>query len=292
MPIREFFHLIHVVDDINEANDRIGALFGTQRFRENWSDHERRWASFTMVSDMMLELIQPRHEPDDCQFALTKFHERFGQHLHSLSWYIDMEDMPALFAALRADGVRIAKPGGGLFPEGTVDPGTAMFTHPKDTGGHLEFVASQVRSSDFDPRTVAGWTPPTPDVSPLTVVGVSHFTTSALNRDKLKGFYERVLGATTLYEGEGSVFVQVGTQSIVELATPTVPGSLLDRDVAANGELPHSVTFRVADLDAAEGHATKIGVRAINRTDTTLLLDPEDMFGAVLVFAEKPPFGR
>jgi catechol 2,3-dioxygenase-like lactoylglutathione lyase family enzyme/extradiol dioxygenase family protein len=289
MPIREFFHLIHVVDDIEAANERFGALFGSAKFRENWSDLDRRWASFTMLGDMMLELIQPRHEEEDRHSALTKFHRRFGQHLHSLSWYVDKADMPALYAALRADGVRVAKAGGGLFPDDSVNPGPVMFTHPKDTGGQLEFVAVEGRAADFDPRSSAGWAPPPPEESPLTTVGVSHFTTSTRDLPRLQGFYERVLGAETLRHDDDSAFLRVGTDSLVELATPTVPGSLLERDVAANGELPHSVTFRVADLEVAERHAATVGVRSFDRTGPNLVLHPDDLFGAVLVFTEKPP---
>jgi catechol 2,3-dioxygenase-like lactoylglutathione lyase family enzyme/extradiol dioxygenase family protein len=290
MPIREFFHLIHVVDDIGEANERYGALFGSEIFSENWSDLDHRWASFTMLGDVMLELIQPRHEAEDEQFALTKFHTRFGQHLHSLSWYVDMDDMPALFGALRSDGVRVAKPGGGLFPDDTVDPGNVLFTHPKDTGGQLEFVGVTGEPLGMDPRATAGWSPTSPADSPLSAVGVSHFTTSARDLPRLAAFYARVLEAPTLHETPTSVFVRVGTESVVELATPTTPDSLLARDLDANRELPHAVTFRVDDLDTAEHHAGTVGVRTRARAGDTLVLEPDDVMGAVLAFTDQPPF--
>jgi len=286
MPIREFFHLIHVVDDIGAANERFGALFGTERFSENWSDLDHRWASFTMLGDMMLELIQPRHTEEDEQFPLTKFHTRFGQHLHSLSWYVDLEDMPQLFKAFRTEGVRVAKPGGGLFPEGTEDPGMTMFTHAKDTAGQLEFVGVQGGPLDMDPRGKKGWAMPAPQSSPLTLVGVSHFTTSTRDLRGLKSLYERVLGAEPLHDESDRAFLRVGTESVVELAAPTSPTSLLGCDVATHGELPHAVTFRVVDLDVAERHATTIGIRTLDRGQGALVLNPDDLHGAVVAFIE------
>jgi catechol 2,3-dioxygenase-like lactoylglutathione lyase family enzyme len=291
MPIREFFHLIHVVDDMPAAKERFGALFGASSFNENWSDLDRRWATFMMLGDMMMEVIEPSDAADDQQHALSKFHSRFGQHLHSLSWYVDVEDMPVLFKALLADGVRVVKPGGGFFPVDTEDPGKTIFTHPKDTAGQLEFVAVEDRPLDMDPRSAPGWSPLPPESSPLTVVGVAHITTGTLDLRKLKEFFERVLSAVTLKEDAGSAFLRVGTQSIVELAAPTGPDSLLSRDIAANGELPHRVTFRVVDLEAAELHCTNIGVRVLERTGSTLALHPDDTFGAVMAFTDTPPVG-
>ncbi len=288
MPIREFFHLIHVVDDIGAANERYGAVFSAEGYGDNWSDLDRRWASFMMLGDMMLELIQPSDAEEDSQRALSKFHRRFGQHFHSLSWYVDIEDMPALFKSFLAEGVRVAKPGGGLFPEGTEDPGQTMFTHPKDTAGQLEFVGVREGPLEMDPRHVPGWSPPPPEKSPLTLVGTSHFTTSTTNLPKLQELYERLLSATTLHEEASRAFLRVGTGSTVELAQPASPDSLLGRDVTEHGELPHAVTFRVIDLEAAERHCTAVGVRALQRKERALVLDPDDMLGAVVAFTDVP----
>ena len=219
MPIREFFHLIHVVDDIASANERFGVLFGEARFNENWSDLDRRWASFMMLGDTMVELIQPSEAAEDRDQALTKFRRRFGQHLHSLSWYVDAPDMPALFEAFLAEGVRVVKPGGGPFPEGTKDPGQTIFTHPKDTAGQMEFVGVQGGHLHFDPRSNEAWASTPPDASPLTLVGMSHFT-MGISPAELKVLYERVLSAQTLREEGSSVFLRVGSESVVELAAP------------------------------------------------------------------------
>jgi hypothetical protein len=185
--------------------------------------------------------------------------------------------------------VRVLAPGGGLIPAGTDRPGQTIFTHPKDTGGQLEFVGVQGRALAFDPRSNPSWTPRPPASSPLTLVGVSHFTTSTLDPPRLKGLYARVLSAQTLREEGGSVVLRVGDQA-VELAAPVSAGSRQGRDVAANGELPYAVTFRVADLEAAERHATAVGVRIAERAAGTLVLEPHDMCGAVVALTDMELF--
>src|SRR5262249_34104181 len=154
--------------------------------------------------------------------------------------------------------------------------GTFFFTHPKDTGGQLEFVGVEGAPLGMDPRADADWSPPAPSESPLTLVGVSHFTTGARDLDRLESFYAPALDAPPLHRTPTSVFVRVGTESIVELAAPDGQDSLLARDVEANGELPHGVTFLVEDLDAAERHAGSVGVRARSRSGDTLVLEPDD----------------
>ena len=74
---------------------------------------------------------------------------------------------------------------------------------------------------------------------------------------------------------------------MIELAQPVSEGSRLAADLAAHGELPHSATFRVRDLAAAEHHVEKVGVRVAERDSTPLTLEPADCFGAVWSFTER-----
>ena len=84
-----------------------------------------------------------------------------------------------------------------------------------------------------------------------------------------------------------SVFMFVGNETVVELARPTTTDSLLARDLAENGELPHAVTFKVLDLEAAERHVEKVGTRIVDRSGDTLTLDPDDTFEAVYTFTDR-----
>ena len=82
-----------------------------------------------------------------------------------------------------------------------------------------------------------------------------------------------------------SVFVVVGSETVVELARPTSPTGRLADDLASNGELPHACIFRVRDLDAVERHMADVGVGVAERAGDTLTLNPADCFNALYRFA-------
>lgn len=291
MALQEFFHLIHVVNNEDEVDAFYDALFSPLRFRtKGWADNEKRWASLSMVSDLMLEVIEPSGEPADQHMPLTKFRTRFGQHYHSFAWYVDPAEIAPIFHRLRAEGVRIAKPGGGLFPEGDVELGNTIFTYPKDTFGQIEFEGKAGYWETGDPRFQSGWTTAPWAEGPLGIVRLSHMTTVVRDLAKARAFYEGPLEGKVFHTdssgGADRAFVLVGTDTVIELAQPTSEASRLAADLAANGELPHSATFQVADLDAVEKHAGTIGVRVADRSDGTLTLDPDDTFNAVWSFRE------
>lgn len=293
MPIREFFHLIHVVDDHGEANAWYDRVFKPQRFIEkNWSDVEKRWASLAMIGNFMIEVIEPGSAPEDAAMPLGRFRARFGQHFHSLAWYVDADDVRPLFDELRAHGVRIAKPGGGMFPDRDVDPGPTIFTHPKDAFGQLEFVALDAFWHERDPRFAANWSPSFWwDDHPLGIERVAYFTTIVRDVEKARHLYEGPIGGRLLHAeasaGAERGFVFVGSDSIVQLAKPTVDDSLLALDLAENGELPHGCTFKVVDLEAAERHIEKVGVGVADRSGDGFTLEPADCFGAVYAFTSR-----
>ncbi len=115
--IREFFHLIHIVDDEDEVDAFYDRLFAPERFRaKHFLDSEKRWASLSMVSDLMLEVIEPSAEEADLGMPLSRFRTRFGQHFHSLAWYVDPASVKPLFDRIRAQGVRVAEAGRGHVP--------------------------------------------------------------------------------------------------------------------------------------------------------------------------------
>jgi hypothetical protein len=293
MPIREFFHLIHIVDNEDEVDAWYREVFSPRTFMQNnWLDAEKRWASLSMVGDLMIEVIEPSGEPGDQGMALSKFRNRFGQHYHSLAWYVDADDIKPLFDRLRARGVRVAKPGGGMFPDGDIDPGNTIFTHPKDTFGQLEFEGLADHWRRSDPRFSEGWsTAYWRDEHPLGIVRASHLTTLVNDLDRARDLYEGSLDATVFHtestpEGE-SLFLTVGADCVVELLRPRSADSLAGRDLASNGELPHACTFAVRDLDAAERHVDKLGIGVVDRTPDAFTLNPADAFGAVYSFTER-----
>ena len=293
MPIREFFHLIHVIEDEDEVDAWYQAVFSPQIFQpKGWAESEKRWASLGVISDTVIEVLQPSSATEDGGMPLTRFAARFGQHFHSLAWYIDIEDVRPLFRRVRAAGIRVAKPGGGMFPEGDVDPGITIFTHPKDTAGQVEFEGLRDHWKQKDPRLQPGWSADWwRDEHPLGIVRTSHLTTVVSDLDRARQVYVDVFGGQLVHEEKSEVaesaFVALGRNTIVELAHPTTPGSRLAGDLAAHGELPHACTFRVGDLEAAERHLDKVGVGVADRSGETITLDPADCFNAVYAFTTR-----
>jgi hypothetical protein len=290
--IQEFFHLIHVVNDEDEVDRFYDRLFAPDRFApKHWSDGEKRWASLSMVSDLVLEVIEPSRSEADVNSPLAKFRRRFGQHFHSFAWYVDPADVRSISESLRASGVRVAKSGGGLLTEGDVHPGNTIYTHPKDTFGQLEFEGKGDHWRGRDPRFQPGWTLAPWRRGPLGIERLSHMTTVVQNLDRARRFYEETLGGNAFLEEASasatSAYVLVGVDTVIELAQPLSEGSRLAADLAAYGELPHSATLRVADLAAAEAHVEKIGIGVAERGSHSLTLDPADCFGAVWCFTER-----
>jgi catechol 2,3-dioxygenase-like lactoylglutathione lyase family enzyme len=290
--IQEFFHLVHIVDDEDAVDPFYDRLFAPQRFTEkHWMEGEKRWASLSMVSDLMLEVIEPSGEASDAHMPLSKFRIRHGQHFHSLSWYLDPAEVKAVFDQLRAAGVRVAKPGGGVFPEGDVDPGNTIFTHPKDTFGQLEFEGKRDHWEGRDPRFQPGWSTDRWRDGPLGIERLSHMTTVVRDLDRARSFYADVLGGVVLSEETSAdarhAFVLVGPDTIVDLAEPAAAGTRLAADLAEHGELPHSASFRVRDLAAAEKHVASLGIAVAERGADTIMLDPADCFGALWVLTER-----
>jgi extradiol dioxygenase family protein len=287
--IQEFFHLIHVVNDEDEVDAFYDRLFAPDRFfPRHWSDGEKRWASLSMVSDLMLEVIEPSRAEADVNSPLARFRRRFGQHFHSFAWYVDSDDVRWISERLRAAGIRVAKSGGGLLAEGDVHPGNTIYTHPKDTFGQLEFEGKGDHWGQRDPRFQPGWTPAP---GPLGIERLSHMTTVVQDLDRARRFYEETIGGVTFMEETSptarSAYVMVGFDTVIELAQPFSEGSRLAADLAANGELPHSATLRVRDLTAVESHIERVGIRAAERRPDSLTLEPADCFGAVWCFTER-----
>jgi extradiol dioxygenase family protein len=289
--ILSFFHLIHIVDDEDEVDAFYGELFAPQTFSaKHWMEREKRWAALWMVSDLVLEVVEPSAAETDREMPLSKFLHRHGQHFHSFAWYVDPPSVRPLFDRLLREGVRIAKPGGGIYAEGE-SPGDTIFTHPKDTFGQIEFQGLNGHWKGLDPRFQAGWTTQPWREGPLGIERLSHMTTVVRDLEAASRIYEEVLGGKVFHEersaAKRSAFALLGTDTVIELAQPSDDASRLATDLAGHGELPHSATFLVRDLDSVERHASKVGVGIVDRDKSELTLDPADCFGAVWCFTDR-----
>jgi catechol 2,3-dioxygenase-like lactoylglutathione lyase family enzyme len=284
MPIRELFHFMQIVDDFDAAQSFYDSLLTPQTYMpKSWSDFDKRWASLGVVGpDFVLEIMEPSALPEDQNLPLPKFHNRHGQHWHSFSWYVDAADMPALIERLRGYGVRVLTP----YPSEEAVPRT-IFTHPKDTFGQLELQAFE-GDGRWDPRFSEGVSTEPWASGPLGLLRASHLTTGVSDLERARDFYTTCLEAEVFHTSSGpdrdSVFALVGNETVVELARPKTEDSLLGRDIAEHGELPHAATFTVADIDAATRHLEELGLRVNRSDDETIVLDPAQALGAVIAF--------
>jgi catechol 2,3-dioxygenase-like lactoylglutathione lyase family enzyme len=284
MPIRELFHFMQIVDDFDGAQSFYDSLLTPETYMaKSWSDFDKRWASLGVVGpDFVLEIMEPSTLEEDQGFALPKFHGRHGQHWHSFSWYVDAADMPALIERLGSHGVRVLTP----YPSEEAVPRT-IFTHPKDSFGQLEIQGFQ-GDERRDPRFTHGVATDRWSDGPLGLLRASHLTTVVSDLDRAQDFYATCLEATVFHSSSAadrdSVFVMVGTDTVVELAKPKSEDSALGQDLVQHGELPHAATFAVSDLDAATRHIEGLGLRVNHVGDETIVLDPAQAFGAVIGF--------
>jgi catechol 2,3-dioxygenase-like lactoylglutathione lyase family enzyme len=250
----------------------------------HYSELEMRDASIVVVGHVPLEPMATVDRPGAERTPVGRFRAKIGPHLHSVAWYVDGPE--ELHRSMVDQGVRVVSDGG--LPVGAPGTSGALYTHPRDTSTQLEFFAGPRLG---DPRIEPGW-----DASwwatshPLGITGLSHVTVVVGDLGRATAFYTDGLGGRLVAERESELtgtkdaFVAIGTDTVVALSTPTTADSLAGRDHARHGDILHSLTFRVADLDRAEAHLGAHGVGSAARDDTTLIADPTATYGAVLGF--------
>lgn len=287
MAIGKLFHIIHITDDLAGLDAWYDEVFAPQRgFLDNhYLDSEKRDASLIVIGDAVVEPLAPAFRIEGWDISpIGKFYRRFGKHWHSIAWYSD--DTGAIWDGLKQAGVRVYVNGGFVASERPTDE--AIMTHPKDTIAQLEFMK---RPAGFDTRFNDGFDPRWwAENHPLTLEYLG--STSVVTRDlgRAKDIYIQALGGTLLQEvdvpltGTRSAFVLLG-DTVVELAQPTGAG-LAAVDLAENGEIHHSATWKVRDLAAAQRHLESNNVKIVDGDGHTLIADPQTTHGAPMRFTD------
>jgi catechol 2,3-dioxygenase-like lactoylglutathione lyase family enzyme len=285
--IGTLFHIIHITGDLAELDAWYDDVFACTRgfLDQHYLDVEKRDASLVVIGNAVVEPLAPSFHVDGWDtLPIGKFYNRFGQHWHSIAWYSD--DTGAIWENLRQAGVRVFLNGG--LPAERRPADEAIMTHPRDTVAQLEFMRGPVHfDTRFQPGHDPGWWAAS---HPLTLEYLH--STAVVTRDlgRAKRVYVDALGGTLLAETESkltgthSAFVLVG-DTIVELAEPTGDG-LAAADLERNGEIHHSATWKVRDLDAAARHLGSRGVSVLDRDAHTLLADPATTHGAPMRFTD------
>ncbi len=284
--IGKLFHLTHVVDDLEAVDKWYDDVFSVTRFYNGYEELAGRNASLIAIGDVIMEPMMPaRVEPLKNQ-SVKKFHDRFGQHFHSIAWYVD--DVEAISARLDEEGLRLYN----ILGKAVTPPykTAAIWTHPKQTHGQLEFALS----GDYiaDPRLESDWSNEPWRQHPLGIERASHIGVVVRDLSAAKRLYCETLGARLIHEEqtEGrkqSAFVAVGEDTVVELIQPVSPTSSEGRELEQNGEGIYSLIFKTTDLGQAQDFLTSKQHQPEPDGADTIILGKDQAFGMVVGFTQR-----
>jgi len=281
------FHLLHVVNDLDTADGWYDDVFAVRRFVRNSMKAAMRKASLVLIADFVMEPAQPlRNMPGREKSALGRFYARYGQHFHSIAWYVD--DLAETCARLTERKIRLFDMVGNAVTAPSPRDG-AIWTHPQDTHAAFEFAA--VPKFFIDPRLQPGWSIEyARDQHPLGIERSSHLTVLLRDLNEARAVYQNALGGMLIHEDEvpgrkRSLYYVVGEDTIIEAAQPLSPTSPEGIDMARMGEGIYSVTFKTRNLKRAAEHLLSKGQRFTEEGDS-LVLDRDQAFGMMIGFSE------
>lgn len=280
------FHLLHVVSDLNAADEWYDRIFSVRRFVRNYMKAAMRKASLVLIGDFVMEPAQPVQSPGWEKSALGRFYNRYGQHFHSIAWYVD--DLQQASVQLGKHRIRMFDMVGSPVTE--APRGDAVWTHPQDTHAAFEFAVAP--KFFIDPRLQPGWSIEFHrDQHPLGVERASHITVLFRNLNDARAVYEEALGGTLIHQEDSpqkrSMFFAVGDDTVIEAVQPLSGSSAEGQDLERAGEGIFSVTFKTKDLSRAAAHLRSHNQRVEFDGANTLLINREDAFGMVIRFTER-----
>jgi len=284
--IGKIFHLTHVVKDLEACDRWYDEIFAVNRFYHGYEKLAAREASLLLIGELVLEPVMLAKVPNAEQTPIGKFLTRFGEHFHSIAWYVD--NVGAMAADLTGRNLRLYDVTGKL-----VKPplrAEAIWTHPKETHALLEFAVSG--NYIADPRLQPGWTTAPWREHPLGIERTSHITVLFGDLKAAKTLYVDLLGGRLLHESETagrkrSAFFAVGDDTVIEAAQPLSATSPEGRDLEANGEGVHAVTFKTLNLRRATDFLKSKRQRIESESADTLVLNTDDSFGMVVGFSDR-----
>jgi hypothetical protein len=285
MAIGRLFHIIHLTGDLPSLERWYDDVFSVRRgfLDHHYMEGEKRDASLVLLGDSVIEPLAPAFRVDGWDvMPLGRFYKRFGAHWHSIAWYTD--DAGEIWQRCTDNGIRVYVEGGQL-TDVRPNPDSAIMTHPKDTVTQLEFMRPQGMIEENDPRLQPDWDGNWwVETHPLGTPGLAYTTVLTKDRERAEKVYVDVLGGTLLHRGSSvltgtdDTYVLMG-DTVVQLSTPNADGTIAADDLSANGEIHHSATYRVKDLDVAEEYLKSRGIVTVARDDDTILTDPRTTHG-------------
>lgn len=283
--VGKLFHLAHLVEDLDAVDRWYDDVFGCERFYRRYEPAAQREASLLVVSDVIMEPIQPSAAPEAAGSPLGRFKSRFGNRLHSIAWYVD--DITACSARLASFGIRQV----GLTGRPILDPtkAVAVWTHPKDTRALWEFCEPGFAA---DPRFEGGWSDRRwRQDHPLRIQRTAHISVVVERLADADALYGEVLGGALLHEetvdGDQRAFYGVGEETVICAIQPSDESTPAGRDLADNGEGVHDIVFATDDLAGAAAFLEGKGQRLERRGADRFWIDRDDAFGLNVGFTDR-----
>jgi extradiol dioxygenase family protein len=285
--IGKLFHLTHVVNDLAAVDHWYDEVFAVTRYYRGYEKLAGRDASLIAIGDVIMEPMMPARVANLQNQSVKKFHDRFGQHFHSIAWYVD--NVEEISGQLDRNRLRLFNIVGKQVKPG--EESFAIWTHPKDTYGQLEFAI--VGKYTIDPRLQPAWSNNFwRQQHPLGIERASHITAVVRDLPSAKRLYCDVLGGKLIHEEESpgrkrSAFVAVGEDTVVELAQPISQTSAEGREMEANGEGIYSVTFATRDLARTTAFLKSKQLQPEPDGAESIVLGKDQAFGMVVGFTER-----
>jgi catechol 2,3-dioxygenase-like lactoylglutathione lyase family enzyme len=288
--IGKLYHLTHVVKELDLADQWYDDIFGVSRWYRQFVPQAVRYASMSAIgTDMVVEPVMlATHVTGSERSPIGKFQARFGQHFHSIAWYVD--DLVETFNQLNKHNIRVVDVAGTML-KSPPPRDIAIWTHPKDTFGLLEFAEAPQFNTDsrFQPGfTGIYWR----EKHPLAIERTSHMTALVRDLPKAKAFYQESLPGKLIHEEEQagqrkSAFIALGEDSVMELTQPISPNSPEGRELEQFGENIYSVTYKTRDLKRAADFLKSKNIRTESQGADSFMLNRDDAFGMVINFTQR-----
>jgi catechol 2,3-dioxygenase-like lactoylglutathione lyase family enzyme len=285
--IGKLFHLTHVVSDLAAVDKWYDELFGVTRYYRGYEKLAGRDASLIAIGEVIMEPMMPARVANLQNQSVKKFHDRFGQHFHSIAWYVD--NVEQISRQLEQQGLRLFNIVGKQVKAG--EEAFAIWTHPKDTYGQLEFAV--VGKYTIDPRMQPAWSNSFwRERHPLGIERASHITVVVRDLPSARRLYCDILGGKLIHEEETagrkrSAFAAVGEDTVVELAQPLSPSSPEGREMEQNGEGIYSVMFKTRDLNKADAFLKQHRLSPEHEGSDSIVLGKDQAFGMVVGFTQR-----
>ena len=285
--IGKLFHLTHVVSDLAAVDQWYDEVFSVTRYYRGYEKLAGRDASLIAIGEVIMEPMMPARVANLQNQSVKKFHDRFGQHFHSIAWYVD--NVQEISAQLDRNSLRLFNIVGKQVKPG--EESFAIWTHPKDTHGQLEFAT--IGKYSIDPRLQPAWSHRFwAEQHPLGIERASHITVVVRDLPSAKRLYCDILAGKLIHEEETagrkrSAFVAVGEDTVVELAQPLSQTSPEGREMEDNGEGIYSVTFTTRDLARATAFLKSKQLRPEPEGTDSIVLGKDQAFGMVVGFTQR-----